>query len=47
MSQMISPVAVSRTTVPRGTRMVKSAPSLPEHRFPCPGIPLSATYLRL
>ena len=33
--------------VPRGTRMTKSAPSLPDFREPWPSMPLGATYLRL
>lgn len=33
--------------VPRGTRRIRSAPSLPVHRLPWPSMPFSATYLRL
>ncbi|CUQ36871.1 Uncharacterised protein [Flavonifractor plautii] len=47
MSQIISPVSASRTTVPRGTLMTRSSPSLPEQRLPWPSMPLAATYLRL
>ena len=36
-----------RTTVPRGTRMIRGAPFFPVHCLPAPLPPVSATYLRL
>ena len=47
ISRMISPVAASRMTVPRGTWRSRSSPSLPVRRLPPPGAPLPATYFRL
>ena len=47
MSAMISPLSASRTRVPRGTRMTRSSPFLPNFRLPWPSMPFPAAYLRL